>query len=121
MGRHAGRRHKTGQRPPKNHGPRAGRITGFYTYIRRARKRRVENTNMASTRRLWAENLHAYVFVGEFVHVKETAGWDAGKLKVYQVRSIDRDEQILRVVYWEQPQHKSALKFHYARGLCTDA
>ena len=44
---------------------------------------------MASTRRLWAENLHAYVFVGEFVHVKETAGWDAGKLKVYQVRSSD--------------------------------
>ena len=67
---------------------------------------------MFRSRRVWAEHLGGHLLVGEFVHVKETAGWDAGKLKVYQIRSIDREEQILRVVYWEQPRHKSALDEH---------
>ena len=42
---------------------------------------------MASTRRLWAENLHAYVFVGEFVHVKETAG-DCAELVVQKHNAL---------------------------------
>ena len=41
---------------------------------------------MYRSRRVWAEHLGAHLLLGEFVHVKETAGWDAGKLKVYQIR-----------------------------------